>query len=154
MTSLGTSTHCSVHASQRQICKNYSYAHDHEQGLSSLVCCNQLVHTFSSNMRVGMQHCKLLMCSEANLCGICMLQICVSGELCKPMSRCNSVLPVQMCPIGMLQHGITDASIEYDVFWIIEWVCRGTPEGPCVQKFASLAEARECGGLEIVFNQQ
>jgi len=33
-------------------------------------------------------------------------------------------------------------------------VCRGTPEGPCVQKFANLAEARKCGGLEIVFNQQ
>ena len=36
----------------------------------------------------------------------------------------------------------------------IQLRCRGTPEGPCVQKFASLAEARGCGGLEIVFNQQ
>ena len=31
---------------------------------------------------------------------------------------------------------------------------RGTPEGPSVQKFANLAEARGSGGLEIVFNQQ
>ena len=33
-------------------------------------------------------------------------------------------------------------------------IWRGTPEGPSVQKFANLAEARESGGLEIVFNQQ
>ena len=46
-------------------------------------------------------------------------------------------------------HGV---KLHYAMKLSIVW--RGTPEGPSVQKFANLAEARGSGGLEIVFNQQ